>query len=178
MKTLARILAVISVCCFTSSFANADTVATLRGVVIDSKGHPLQGAEIRITGKDITVVGKVHTDVNGHYSYPGLETGTYNVALIIDGTTKASINNVRTQLGEVQTLNFELQKGAAARPFAKGRHYVWIPSPTGTHLGMWVEVNSDGHSVPIGMQERLANQGNNFVRELNDEHPPPGANQK
>jgi Carboxypeptidase regulatory-like domain len=172
MKTLASILAVLSVCWFISPSANADAVATLRGIVQDANGQPLPGAEVRIIGKDTNSVGKVHTDASGHYSYPGLETGTYNVTLVVDGTTRASINNVRTQLGEVQTLNFALQKGAAARPFAKGRHYVWIPSTTGTHLGRWVETTDDAASISTGMQERLANQGNNTVKEMIDQHPP------
>ena len=172
MKTLANILAVLSVCWFISPSANAGAVATLRGIVKDSHGQPLPGAEIRIMGKDPNKVGKIRTDGSGHYSYPGLETGTYNVMLVVDGTTRASINNVRTQLGEVQTLNFELQGVAAAKPFAKGRHYVWIPSTTGTHLGRWVEVSDEGESISTGMQERLANQGNTTIREMTDQHPP------
>ncbi len=172
MKTLASVLAVVSISWFSSPSANADAVATLRGIVKDAKGQPIQGAEVRIMGKDINKVGKVHTDASGRYSYPGLETGTYNVTLVVGGTTKASINNVRTQLGEVQTLNFELQGGASARPFAKGRHYVWIPATTGTHLGRWVETTDDAASISTGMREHLANQGNNTVQEIIDEHPP------
>ena len=83
MKTLLNILAVISVSWFTSPAANADAVATLSGVVKNAKGQPVHGAEIRIMGKDASKVGKVHTDANGRYSYPGLETGTYSVMLVV-----------------------------------------------------------------------------------------------
>ena len=166
MKTLPRIIAVIALSLFVSPRLHADTVATLSGIVKDAKGQPLQGAEIRIAGSDPSKIGKVHTDARGGYSYPGLETGVYNVSLIVDGATKASIANVRTRSGEVQTLNFELQGGAIAKPFTKGRHYVWVPSQTGTHLGQWMEVEDDGKTMPSGMAERLNNQGNALVRQL------------
>jgi len=166
MKTLLNILAVISVSWFTSSAANADAVATLSGVVKNAKGQPVHGAEIRIVGKDASKVGKVHTDANGRYSYPGLETGTYSVMLVVDGATKASIGNVKTKSGEVQTLNFDFQSSASARPFTKGKHYVWVPSQTGTHLGQWMEVEDDGKVMPSGMAERLNNQGNALARQI------------
>jgi len=121
----------------------AEAVATLYGIVKDTKGQPLQGAEIRIQGSEASKIGKVHTDANGHYSYAGLETGTYNVTLVVNSVTKASISNVKTKTGEAQSLNFDLQSSAMARPFAKGKHYVWIPATTGTHLGSWVEVDDE-----------------------------------
>jgi len=166
MKTLLGILAVISVSWFTSPAANADAVATLSGVVKNAKGQPVHGAEIRIVGKDASKVGKVHTDANGRYSYPGLETGTYSVTLVVDGATKASIGNVKTKSGEVQTLNFDFQSSASARPFTKGKHYVWIPSQTGSHLGMWIEVDDDAKAMPSGMQERMRWQGSALARQI------------
>ena len=166
MITVARIFLIIAVSWFVSPHLYADAVATLRGVVRDSKGQPLQGAELRIQGSDPSKIGKVHTDAKGHYSYPGLETGEYSVTLVVAGVTKASIGNVRTQLGEVQTLNFDLQKGAAAKPFTKGKHYVWIPSQTGSHLGVWMEVNDDGKAMSSGMAERLRWQGSALARNI------------
>jgi hypothetical protein len=166
MKTLARIVVVIALSLFIAPRLHADAVATLSGIVKDAKGQPLQGAEIRIVGSDPSKVGKIHTDAHGRYSYPGLETGVYNVILIVDDATKASISNVRARTGEVQTLNFELRSGAAARPFTKGKHYVWVPLQTGSHLGQWMEVEDDGKTMPSGMSERLNNQGNALVRQL------------
>jgi Carboxypeptidase regulatory-like domain len=166
MKMLIRVLAVVSISGLLSVTSRADAVATLNGVVRDAKGAPLHGAEIRIVGSDASKVGRIHTDGAGRYSYAGLETGTYNVTLIVAGVTKASINNVRTKSGETQTLNFDLQGTAGARPFGQGRHYVWVPLQTGSHLGTWAEVESDGRALPSGMTERLSNEGNAFVRKI------------
>jgi hypothetical protein len=172
MNTLIRTIILVLISFPLAFKAPADSVATLYGTVTDAKGQPLQGAEIRIQGSDPGKIGRVHTDANGHYSYRELETGTYNVALIVNGAVKASINNVETRASQMEALNFELLRGAAAKPFAKGKHYVWMPAGqiTGSHLGNWVEVNSE-KPMPTGMQERLRNQGNSIVREMFDEHP-------
>ena len=166
MKTVIRVVAISFVSFCLMLTAQAAGEATLSGIVKGVSGRSIQGAEIRIQGKDANKIGRIHTDANGHYSYPALETGTYSVTLVVDGTVKALINNVRTNAGEIQTLNFDLQGGAAARPFAKGKHYVWIPHQTGSHLGVWVEVEDDGKVMPSGMAERLSNQGNTVVRQI------------
>jgi len=139
--------------------------AGLSGIVKDSSG-PIQGAEIRIQGSDANKIGKVHTTANGRYNYPELEAGTYSVSLVVNGVTKASISNVRTKAGETETLNFEILKGSQVKPFAPGKHYVWIPYTIGTHLGHWAEVEGDSKGMPIGMAERLNNQGNALTREI------------
>jgi len=176
MKTLIRVVVVVfaSLCLVLRAQAGE---AGLSGIVKDSKGQPLQSAEIRIQGSDANKIGKVHTTANGHYNYPELEAGTYNVTLLVDGATKASINNVRTKAGETQTLNFELVKGSRATPYAPGKHYVWIPSTTGTHLGHWAEVEGDGKGMPVGMQERVNNQGNALVQRIQNQNPPNGQGQ-
>jgi len=164
MKTGVSVLVVL----FTSLCFLPNTQAGLSGSVKDSSGNPIQGAEIRIQGSDANKIGRIHTRGNGHYNYPPLETGTYNVTLVVDGVTKACIKNVTSRAGETQTLNFEIQKGSLAKPFAPGRHYVWIPWETGSHLGHWAEIENDGKVMPIGMAERLNNQGNFMLRQIQD----------
>jgi Carboxypeptidase regulatory-like domain len=164
MKTLIRVVVVFaSVCLMLKAQAAGET--GLSGVVKNSSG-PIQGAEIRIQGSDVSKIGKIHTKTDGRYNYPALEEGTYSVTLVIDGVTKASISNVRTKAGQTQTLSFEVLKGSQVTPFAPGKHYVWIPSTTGTHLGNWAEVEGDGKAMAIGMSERLNNQGNAMVRQI------------
>ena len=165
MKTFSRVAMVAFFSFALMLRAEAEGEATLSGNVRSAAGKPIQGAEIRIQGRDADRIGKIHTDASGHYNYPALETGTYNVTLVIDGVTKASINNVRTKAGEAQTLNFDLKKGNV-RPSAAGKHYVWIPSQTGSHLGNWIEVDDDAKAMPLGMQERVRNAGNELARHI------------
>ena len=164
MKIVIRVVVVMfaSLCLMLTAKAGE---AGLTGIVKNSSG-PVQGAEIRIQGSDANKIGRVHTAANGRYSYPELEAGTYSVTLVVDGVTKASINNVSTKAGRTETLNFEVLKNSRVTPFAPGKHYVWVPSTTGTHLGHWAEVEGDGKGMPIGMSERLNNQGNAMVRSI------------
>lgn len=171
MKTVMRVVVVFGSLCLMLTARAGDT--GLSGVVKNSAG-PIQGAEIRIEGSDTNKIGKVHTTANGHYSYPALEEGTYSVSLVIGGETKAVLSNVATKAGEMQTLNFEVVKHSLATPYAPGKHYVWIPSTTGTHLGHWAEVEGDGKGMPIGMSERLSNQANILVQRIQNQNPGSG----
>jgi hypothetical protein len=68
------------------------------------------------------------------------------VSLLVNGATKASINNVKTNSGGSTNLNFDLQKGnnpsqASASSKKTHTHKVWIPPTTGSNFGgRWVEV--------------------------------------
>ena len=167
MKTLIRFVVAFA---FVRLILRAHAAETgLSGEVKYSSGQPIQGAVVHIQGRDPDKIGKIHTTANGHYSYRELEAGTYNVSLVVDGVTKASIKNVTTRAGEIQTLNFEIQRGSLAKPFAPGKHYVWIAWETGSHLGHWAEIENDGRIMPTGMAERLNNQGNALLRQMQDD---------
>ena len=121
----------------------------LQGIVKDAKGHPIQGADIRIeatnTGGLLTTV---KTNENGRYSLEGLAPGKYRVTLVVNGAVKASINNTTLEPGESTQLNFELKQTRASVTVTKGKHWVWIPPFTGSRLpGHWVEVVDGGGSA-------------------------------
>jgi hypothetical protein len=145
----------------------------LQGIVKDVKGHPIQGADIRIeatkTGGLLTTV---KTNVNGRYSLEGLAAGNYRVTLVVNGAVKASINNTTLDPGESTQLNFELKQTRAYVTVTKGKHRVWVPAFTGSRLpGRWVEVDDSGgwsaanatanHIVRVSGEE-LAREVHNF----------------
>jgi 5-hydroxyisourate hydrolase-like protein (transthyretin family) len=134
----------IGVTLFVASAWAASSV--LQGLVKDAKGHPIQGADIRIeatnTGRLLTTV---KTNANGRYSLESLAAGNYRVTLVVNGAVKASINNTTLEPGESTHLNFELKQTRASVTVTKGKHWVWIPPFTGSRLpGRWVEVDDSG----------------------------------
>ena len=134
----------IGVMLFVASASAASSV--LQGIVKDAKGHPIQGADIRIeatnTGRLLTTV---KTNVDGRYSLEGLAAGNYRVTLVVNGAVKASINNTTLEPGESTQLNFDLKQTRASITVKKGKHWVWIPAFTGSRLpGRWVEVDDGG----------------------------------
>ena len=121
----------------------------LEGVVKDSTGHPIKGADVRIEARNRSNFSRiVKTDAIGHYTSDGLAVGIYKVTLVVNGAIKASILNAQTQSGKPTQLNFEL--AAKTRPSKK--HMVYIPAETGTHIGngQWVEVDDNGNVVNGG----------------------------
>jgi hypothetical protein len=145
----------------------ATSSATIEGVVSDEKGQ-LRQAQIRVEGREGSGLNQlVRTDAQGHYSVTGLSSGTFKVTLIVDGQVKASIANVMAEVGQVEKLNFALKKASVAKPAAQGKHYVWVPSPTGSQLaGSWVELNDDPKKIPAGMKDRLDWRANSVLRQI------------
>ena len=126
--------------------------SAIQGVVNDAKGQVIKGADVRIESKDGSKLFKtVRTDANGRYISDGLAAGVYRVTLVVNGAVKASINNTKTKADQPTQLNFDLKPAPApqANAAAKtGKHKVWVPATTGSHIGgTWVEVDDSGSSA-------------------------------
>jgi hypothetical protein len=135
--------------------------ASIQGVVKDAKGQPIKGADVRVESRDgKQLFNTVKTDTKGRYISQGLQPGVYRVSLIVKGATKASITNAKTQSDQITQLNFDLKPmaaGQASAPQKKGKHMVWVPASTGSHMGgRWVEV-PDGAKEPGALNVQRAN---------------------
>jgi hypothetical protein len=136
--------------CVASAWAGPSSI---QGIVKDAKGQPIKGADVRIESKDgKQLFNTVKTDGKGRYISQGLQPGVYKVTLVVNGTVKASITNTNTKQDQATQLNFDLRPLPAAQVTAaekKGRHMVWVPSNTGSHIGgRWVEVPDTGSAEP------------------------------
>ncbi len=130
--------------------------SAIEGVVKDPKAQVISGAEVRIEATGGSSWSKVvKTDAKGHYAYNGLGAGTYRVSLLVNGSVKASINNVKTKLGDPTKLNFDLKTATSSQASApakrKPTHMVYVPSETGSNIGgRWVEVDDNGNAGATG----------------------------
>jgi hypothetical protein len=125
----------------------ADGRSSLQGFVKDAKGEPIKGADVRVESRDgKQVFSTLKTDQKGRYISQGLQPGVYRVTLLVSGVVKASIMNTQTKANQPTQLNFDLKTTSQAGNVAKGgKHMVWMPGRTGTHLGgNWVEVDDEG----------------------------------
>src|SRR4029079_2418137 len=121
--------------------------ASVQGFVKDAKGEPIKGAGVRIESRDGKQVSStVTTDPKGRYLSQGLQPGVYQVTLLVNGTVKASIMNTQIKANQPTQLNFDLKPTSQAGNMSKsGKHMVWVPGRTGSHIGgNWVEVEDDG----------------------------------
>jgi serine/threonine protein kinase len=126
----------------------AEGSASIQGFVKDAKGAAIKGAGVRIESRDgKQVLNTVTTDPKGRYTSRGLQPGFYRVTLLVNGTVKASILNTETKANQPTQLNFDFKPTSQAGSFAKGgKHMVWVPARTGSHIGgSWVEVDDEGN---------------------------------
>jgi hypothetical protein len=119
--------------------------------VKDAKGQAIKGADVRIESRDGKKLFKtVKTDRSGRYVSDGLAAGVYRVTLVVNGAVKASIMNTQTKADQRTQLNFDLKPVSASQasaPAKSGKHMVWVPSNTGSHIGgRWVEVDEAGNA--------------------------------
>jgi hypothetical protein len=65
----------------------------------------------------------------------------------VNGTVKASIMNAQTKVDQPTQLNFDFKPTSQAGNTAKGgKHMVWVPGRTGSHIGgTWVEAEEKGN---------------------------------
>jgi TolB-like protein/tRNA A-37 threonylcarbamoyl transferase component Bud32 len=120
----------------------ADGPASIQGFVKDAKGEPIKGADLFIESRDgKQVFSTVKTDPKGRYISQGLQPGVYRVTLLVNGAVKASIMNTQTKANQPTQLNFDFKSQADS--IAKGgKHMVWVPGRTGSHIGgTWIEVD-------------------------------------
>jgi hypothetical protein len=123
--------------------------ASIQGIVKDAQGKPIKGADVRIESRDgKQLFNTVKTDAKGHYISQGLNPGVSRVALVVNGAAKASIMNTSAKADQATQLNFDLKPVTASQASAagkSGKHKVWVPSNTGSHIGgSWVEVDDSG----------------------------------
>jgi hypothetical protein len=123
--------------------------ASIQGIVKDAKGQPIKGADVRVESRDgKQLFNTVKTDAKGRYISQGLKPGVYRVSLLANGGVKASITNTSVKADQATQLNFDLKPVAASQASTagkSGKHKVWVPSSTGSHIGgSWVEVDDSG----------------------------------
>jgi hypothetical protein len=127
----------------------ADGPSSLQGFVKDAKGEPIKGADVRIESRNgKQMFSTVKTDSKGRYISQGLEAGIYRVTLLVNGAVKASIMNTQAKANQPTQLNFDFKPTSQAGNIAKhGKHMVWVPNRTGSHIGgNWVEVDDEGNA--------------------------------
>jgi TolB-like protein len=125
----------------------ADGPTSIQGFVKNAKGEPIKGADLRIESRDSKQVSSTKTDSSGRYISQALRPGVYRVTLLVNGAAKASIMNTQTKANQPTQLNFDFKPTSQAGNSPKrGKHMVWMPSRTGSHIGgNWVEVDESGN---------------------------------
>src|SRR5438552_11678177 len=135
---------------------------SIQGIVKDAKGQPIKGVNVQVASRDgKQLYNTVKTDAKGRYISQGLQPGVYRVSLVVNGAVKASISNTKTKSDQSTVLNFDLKPmptGQASTQQKSGKHMVWIPAETGSHMGgRWVEVDDNAYLNAVYLNVKCVN---------------------
>jgi len=89
---------------FTAS-AQSGATGAIAGVVVDSKGAPVSGAQIHITAVGTTPIREVFSDASGNFTVPSLPVGAYDVVVKASGFSTSKYSGVTVRLTETTRLN-------------------------------------------------------------------------
>lgn len=117
--------------------------ARIQGVVRDSKGAAVAGAEVHIKSKDGSGLEKiVRTDSAGSYGVSGLPVTDYEIVLFVNRQVKATLTNQHVFGNKPTQADFKLTGQYTTNTQKKKTHMVYVPQETGSNLsGHWVEVD-------------------------------------
>lgn len=86
----------------------AQATGTLKGVVKNQNGKPMEGATVEVVGTDTGKKYELKTNSKGEYSSIGIAMGTYDLTLTKDGQTLDKISKVPVAPGDERVINFDL----------------------------------------------------------------------
>jgi hypothetical protein len=97
-----------------SSITQAQSTATLEGIVTDATGAVVSGATIQAHNTSTGVERTVVTDAAGAYVLPSLPLGGYRVSASSSGMQTMVASNVILEVGRTAEQNFTLRVAASA----------------------------------------------------------------
>jgi hypothetical protein len=89
------------------------TKGGLQGVVTDSSGAVVPGAQVTVTGN--SDVRTVTTDNSGHWEITGLTPGLYTVSVEREGFSKTEAKSLGVEINRINSVSLVLQAGAVAQ---------------------------------------------------------------
>src|SRR5260370_703313 len=88
------------------------TQGQITGVVTDSSGAVVAGANITVTNPQTNFTRQVQTNSTGNYVFPTLLPGLYSLRVEIQGFQNEVRNQIELQVAQVARIDFQLKVGA------------------------------------------------------------------
>jgi hypothetical protein len=97
-----------------ATVASAQSIATLKGRVIDSSGAIVRGASITLREEDTGVERRATTDAAGNYQFAFLTVGTYRIQVESPGLRTEVLPRLVVEVGRTIVQDVQLQVGGVA----------------------------------------------------------------
>jgi hypothetical protein len=122
----------IALFCFLSPALHAQYNASLRGVVTDSSGAVIPGATVTLQNVDTNEMMTATTDANGIYTFNALPPAHFSLTVEHAGFKKNVTSNVQIVPEQANTLNVQMEAGAAAETITVVANNAGLPTSDAT----------------------------------------------
>jgi hypothetical protein len=95
--------------------ANAQGTAQISGIVTDSSGASIPGAQVQITNTDTNAVRTVRSSDDGSFNFPALAVGPYKLEVTKQGFRSFVQSGIVLQLNTNPSVNVTLQVGSVSQ---------------------------------------------------------------
>lgn len=95
------------------AFAQGGTTGAISGLVTDSQGAVIPGAQVQATQVTTGVVTKTVSNDAGVYTFPYLQLGQYEVRFHASGMKEAVVTGIRVDEGNISRVDSQLEVGSA-----------------------------------------------------------------
>jgi hypothetical protein len=106
--TIVLTISVLSVC---TSQIQAQSTASIEGIILDSNGHGVPGVQLTASSSSIAVYRQSVSDAEGRYEFASLPVGEYGVEAQAKGFKKQVVQGIRIEVGRRIVQDFHLQVG-------------------------------------------------------------------
>ena len=89
----------------------AQTQGDITGLVTDSSGAVIPGANVTVTNKATAAARKVTTNSEGLYAFPSLPPGLYELKIERDGYKVSHVDNIRLEVQQAARLDVTMEVG-------------------------------------------------------------------
>ncbi|PWT97565.1 MAG: hypothetical protein C5B51_31130 [Terriglobia bacterium] len=112
-KVCCLLIAVFAI--FATSAAHAQTTfGSIVGVVMDSSGASVPGAQVTLTNVGTSAKRNTVTGAEGRYEFPNVTPGNYRLEVETQGFKRATREPINLEVGATDKIDFALQVGAAS----------------------------------------------------------------
>ncbi|MDP4115930.1 MAG: TonB-dependent receptor, partial [Bacteroidota bacterium] len=94
-------------CLFLPALLNAQTTGKLAGRIVDEKGEPLIGANVKIVGTSLGA----STDIDGYYKILNIRAGVYHISVSYVGYQAKEISNIKISSDQTTKQDIALSSG-------------------------------------------------------------------
>jgi hypothetical protein len=132
-------------------FGQAASVSQIRGVIQDSTGASIPGAEVKATHTETGAIRTVTSDAAGNYVLPNLPIGSYQLAVTKDGFSRYVQTGIVLQVDVNPTIDVALKIGALSEEVSVQANAAMVETQA-TGLGQVVD---QARVVDIPLNGRL-----------------------